>query len=168
MNPKWKSWIWRPKSISPRKTFETIQQKKKKKKAQINTTILKPQQLSQENHFIHRGLQRTIDPRLPKKKKTHTHNRSTQHRFCKMKKRECKKTKANFKPHTTDNSSYVIQTNQQKRERGSLHILHIEALPMLLVVNLRSARTRVVMRITRPSIWAVSLRSESSDICSLQ
>ena len=163
------------------KTFETIQQRKKKKKAQINTFILKPQQLSQENHFIHRGLQSTIDPRLPKKTHTHTHNRSTQHRFCKMKKRECKKTKANFKPHTTDNSSYVIQTNQQKRERGSLHILHIgaqtgltfraiiwilswlllvtlpsasvgEALPMLLVVNLRSARTRVVMRITRPSI----------------
>ena len=43
-----------------------------KKKAQINTFILKPQQLSQENHFIHRGLQSTIDSRLPKKKKTHT------------------------------------------------------------------------------------------------
>ena len=38
-----------------------------------------------------------------------------------------KKIKANCKPHNTDNSSYVIQTNQQKRERGSLHILHIGA-----------------------------------------
>ena len=56
----------------PYENFRNGPTEKKKKKAQINTFILKPQQLSQENHFIHRGLQSTIDPRLPKKKK-HTH-----------------------------------------------------------------------------------------------
>ena len=48
-------------------------EKKKKKKAQINTFILKPQQLSQENHFIQRITKYNRSTLTKKNTHTHTH-----------------------------------------------------------------------------------------------
>ena len=94
----------------------------RKRKAWIHTIIHKPQQVWRKKKkrawLARKQSQNTNSSNFPKPSTSiglkslysyniKNHNRSTQYRFCKMKKKKRK-----CKPHNMDNSNYAIQTNQ--------------------------------------------------------